>query len=653
MAIVKMNKFTLLTFESKKEELLTKIQSFSNVEFVNLQDENILGNNEVLQNLSKDDIDSKYAKYEENLSKAKFALEFLKNYMPKKSMIKAMQENRGILTLDELEKKVSESNWEKVYEKIKAKEEQLSALDAEVVRLEGEIELLTPFETLDTTFSSIKELKMSSHFIGTIARQYEETLLENLSNSYVEIISRSSNDINIFILTNKENEEEVSEVLRGYGFSAFKTEHTEVPMKLITDFKHKIEELKSKKFFIEEELAGFEEDIKVMELVYEYNNNKVIMEKAYSNFLKTETVVTIQGWNCVENNEELVSICEETLKGEYYLNFEDVKEEEIDDVPIKLKNGLLAKTFEQVTQMYSFPKYNEVDPTPLLTPFYLIFFGMMVADAGYGLIVFIASLVALKALNLSEEKRDFARFFFFLSIPTIAFGLMYGSFFGDVIKFKGIIDPTKDVNTILIASIVFGVIQIFFGLGIKAYSLIKMGKPLDAFYDVGAWMITLISVGIVGLSGMLGLSSIAKNIAIAAMVLGMAIIVLTGGRTEETKGAKIGQGLYSLYGITGYIGDLVSYTRLMALGLAGGSIAGALNLLISTLPGVAAILVGPILFILAHIFNLLLSLLGAYVHTARLQYVEYFSKFYEGGGKPFTPFKTSDKYVKIIKTKNN
>ena len=649
MAIVKMNKFTLLTFESKKEELLRKIQGFSNVEFINLQDENIIEKNEVLRGLSKDDIDSKYAKYEENLSKAKFALEFLKNYMPKESAIKAMQDSREILTLDELDKKVDESNWEEVYDKIKGKEQHLASLDAEVSKLEGEIELLQPFETLDTTFSSIKELKMVSYFIGTIAKQYEETLLQDLSNSYVEIISRGSNDTNILILTNKEAEQNVSEVLRGYGFSAFKTEHKEVPMMLIIDFKHKIEELESKKFFVKEELVGFEKSMKVMELVYEYNNNKVMMQKQYNNFLKTETIVTIQGWNIVENNEELKSICKQTLKDEYYLNFEEVKEEEIDDVPIKLKNGILGKAFEQVTQMYSFPKYNELDPTPFLVPFYLVFFGMMVADLGYGLIVLIASIFALKGLKLNEDNRNFAKFFLFLSIPTIAFGLIYGSFFGDLIKFKGLVDPTRDVNTVLILSLTLGVIQIFFGLGLKAYILIKMGKPLDAFYDSGSWMITLISIGVLALGPGMGLPKFISTIAIAGMIFGMIVIVLTGGRSEETKGARIGQGLYALYGITGYIGDLVSYTRLMALGLAGGSIAGALNLLIGQMPGIAAIIIGPVLFILAHTFNLLLSLLGGYVHTARLQYVEYFSKFYEGGGKPFAPFETSDKYIKIRK----
>ena len=297
--------------------------------------------------------------------------------------------------------------------------------------------------------------------------------------------------------------------------------------------------------------------------------------------------------------------------------------------------------------MYSFPKYNELDPTPFLVPFYLIFFGMMVADVGYGLIVLIASMLALKALNLDEDKRNFAKFFLFLSIPTIAFGLMYGSFFGDLIKFKGLIDPARDVNTVLILSLVLGIIQIFVGLGLKAYTLIKLGKPLDAFYDVGSWVITLVSIGVMALGPMFGLPKIVTTIAMVTMIFGMIVIVLTGGRSEESKGARIGQGIYSLYGITGYIGDLVSYTRLMALGLAGGSIAGALNLLIGQMPGIAAIVIGPILFILAHTFNLLLSLLGAYVHTARLQYVEYFSKFYEGGGKPFTPFKTSDKYVKI------
>ena len=646
MAIVKMNKFTLLTFESKKQKLLREIQGLSNVEFINLQDDEFLEKYEELKSLAKDDIDLEYSKYEENLSKAKFALEFLKKYVPKKSGLKSLQEEKLTLTLDELDEKVKASKWEESYNKAKEKEAELANLDSNITKLQAEIDTLIPWQDLDVAFSEIKDLKNTSYFLGTIAKSYEDTLLEELSNAYVEIISRSSNDINLLILSNKEDSENVSEVLRGVGFSAFKTEHKDVPMKLILEFKHQIEELQSKKFFIEEEIASFEEDLKKLELAYDYFVSKVERVKVSTNFLKTKNICAIQGWIAQEDNEELKSICSNTLKNDYYIEFEDVKEDEIDDVPIKLKNGELVSAFESVTGMYSYPKYNQIDPTPLLAPFYLIFFGMMVADVGYGLLVLIGAALALKFLKLDEGKKDFAKFFLYLSFPTIFFGAIYGSFFGDIITLPTqIIDTNKDVMTIVILSLALGVIQIFFGLFIKVYSLIRIGKAKDALLDPGSWIITLLSIGGIAAVKFLKLPNILGNIFIGTAIIGAILIVIGGGREEKSTGAKIGQGLYSLYGITGYVGDLVSYTRLMALGLAGGSIAGALNLLIHTLPGVAAI--GPILFVLFHIFNLGLSLLGAYVHTARLQYVEYFGKFYEGGGRPFKAFKVSEKYIKI------
>lgn len=647
MAIVKMNKFTLLTFESHKEELLRRLQGFAKVEFINLQNESIQEKHEVLKELSNDEIDSDNAKNEENLSKAKSALDFLTNYLPKKSGLKALEDDKELLTIYELESKVEKTNWIEIYNKVKLKEEELHNLESKITKLQGDIDILAPWIGLDTSFKSLEELNMTSYFVGSIAKQYEDELIQSLQDGYVEIISRNSNDINVLILVNKEKVEETLNIIRAYGFSAFKTEHKEAPLKLVTDYGAEIEELKSKIFFVKEEIASFEEDAKIMKLVYDYYFNKSARKKASINFLRTNNTVAIQGWTAVHNNEKLTELCKEVLGNEYYLEYIEVEEEEIDDVPIKLKNGLLNRTFESVTEMYSYPKYNEVDPTPLLVPFYLIFFGMMVADVGYGLVMLFAAFSAMKFINLSKKNKDFARFFLFLSIPTIFFGLIYGSFFGDAIKITGLINPTRDVNTILVTSIVLGVVQIFFGLGIKAYILIKANKKKDAFYDVGSWLITLISIGLFAGSSMLGWPSIVKYIAIAGLIFGSLVIILTGGRTEETKGAQIGQGLYALYGITSYIGDLVSYTRLMALGLAGGSIAGALNLLIAELPGIAAIVIAPILFVLAHVFNLLLGLLGAYVHTARLQYVEYFSKFYEGGGRIFTPFKASEQYMNL------
>ncbi len=648
MAIVKMKKFTLLTFESKKPKFLKEVQGLSNVEFINLQDEDFLEKYEDLKKLSKDNDEVECSKYEENLSKAKFGVEFFNKYVPKKSGLKALREEKLTLTLDELEEKVNSSNWIESYEKAKEKEAELVKLDSEITKLQSEIDTLTPWENLDIPLNELKTLRNTSYYLGTIAKGYEETVLQELSNCYIEIISRSTNDINLLILANNEYDEEISEVLRSIGFTTFKTEHADVPLKLILDFKHRIEELQSKKFFVQEEISVLEGDLKKLELAYDYFASKVERKKVSSNFLKTKNVCAIQGWVAEEDSEELKTICSKVLNDDYYIEFEDVKEEEIDTVPIKLKNGELVSAFESVTGMYSYPKYNEIDPTPLLTPFYLIFFGMMVADVGYGLIVLIASIIALKFLKLSDSMRDFMKFFFYLSFPTIFFGLVYGSFFGDAITmpFK-LIDTNKDVMTIVALSLALGVIQIFFGLFIKAYSLIRIGKAKDALLDAGSWIITLLSLGGIAAVKFLSLPSFLNTLFIITAIIGAILIVIAGGREEKSFGAKAGQGLYALYGITGYVGDLVSYTRLMALGLAGGSIAGALNLLIHTLPGVAAIIVGPVFFVLFHIFNLGLSLLGAYVHTARLQYVEYFGKFYDGGGRPFKAFKSSEKYIRI------
>ena len=639
MAIVKMNKFTLLSFEEKKASLLEKLQNFSEIEFINLQDEKVLEENEILSDLTKDSIDSEFAKSEENLSKVKFALEFLKSYVPPKSSIKAMKEGKKTLSASELEANVEKSDWEALYEKLKEKELHLSNLDNEKTRLEGENETLKPWEGLDCPFSEIRSLKVP-YFLGSVSNQYKEELVSSLGDSYVEIISCDNQDMYLLVITGDEKKEEVEEALRGFGFSSFKTEEADSPIKVIHTNMDRIEKINAEKFFIKEELQALEKEVETLEQVYDYYHNTNSRNVVATNFLKTDTMSIIQGWVAVSDNNDLEKVIKDSIGEDYYLTFEDVKEEEIDIVPIRLQNNAVNKSFETITEMYSMPRYDDIDPTPFLAPFFLLFFGMMVADVGYGLLLCIGSFIALKVFNLDNKQEQFAKFFFYLSFPTMVFGLIYGSFFGDLIPLPKLIDTNKDVNTILIMSIVFGVIQIFVGLAIKAYVLIRDGRAKDAFYDVGSWVITLVSIGLL-IAGF--------GFAKYTMIIGMILIVLTQGREAESVGAKLGGGLYALYGITGYIGDLVSYTRLMALGLAGGSIAGALNLIIGMLPGVALIVLGPVLFILFHIFNLGLSLLGAYVHTCRLEYVEYFSKFYEGGGKPFVPFKTLDKFINIKK----
>ena len=652
MAIVKMKKFTLLAFESQRAELLEKLQAFAEVEFINLQDNDFLESNEDFKDLSKEGLDSEYAECEEKLSKAKFALNFLKEYVPQKSGLQALKEGKVELTLKELEEKVLNSNWETIFDKVKEKEAEFNKLDNEKTKLQSTIDSLTPWENFDASFEDLESLKIPT-FLGSIPKQNEESLSSELENCYLEIVSSNNDETFFFVMCNTEQKEEIAEKLRALGFSQFKAEEKVTPLKTIHDSIDRMAKIDSEKFFIKEELADFDEEYKTLELVNEYYENMIVRKEATGNFLKTENVMVIQGWLAADDEKELINVVKKVAGDEAYLTFEDVKEDEYDKVPTKLKNNELCTCFESITEMYSTPKYDEIDPTPLLTPFYLLFFGMMVADMGYGLLMILATGFVLKKFKLDEGTRKFIKFFFYLGFPTIGFGAIYGAFFGDLIpSLPRLIDTNKDITTILILSIVLGAIQIFCGLGIKAYMLIKAGKPLDAFYDVGSWVITLISLAVV-LAGAFvgGVPSIVKNIAIVLMIFGMVVIVLTNGRGAGSKAAELGQGAYALYGITSYVGDLVSYTRLMALGLAGGSLAGAFNMIIGLFSSniVALILFGPLLFVFGHIFNLALSLLGAYVHTCRLQYVEYFGKFYEGGGRAFTPFKAEEKYINLKK----
>ena len=202
MAIVKMNKFTLLSFESKKEELLEKLQAFSNAEFINLQDENLLENNEVLKDLTKDKVDSDVAKWEEQLSKIKFAMLFLEKYVPKKSLIESLRQEKTSLSISEFQNKVLDSQWEEIYIKIRQKDDELSKLENERTKLKGSVQSLKPYETFDATLGCLKELDKTSYFLGSVASLYEEKFNSELNDCYVEIVSRNNQDTYFFALAN-------------------------------------------------------------------------------------------------------------------------------------------------------------------------------------------------------------------------------------------------------------------------------------------------------------------------------------------------------------------------------------------------------------------------------------------------------------------
>lgn len=214
---------------------------------------------------------------------------------------------------------------------------------------------------------------------------------------------------------------------------------------------------------------------------------------------------------------------------------------------------------------------------------------------------------------------------------------------------KAFINPGEQYQQLLILSIVFGIIHLFFALGIKAYMNIRDGKYLDALYDVGFWVIILVGAILYLVNMAIPMAPTAKTVATVLMVIGAVGIILTGEREANTIVGRLFGGLYSLYGISGYVGDFVSYSRLMALGLSGGFIASSINMMVGMLlpNGIVGLIAAAILFVGGQIFNLFIGALGAYVHAIRLTYVEFFGKFYEGGGKGFMLFRSSPKYINL------
>ena len=636
MAIVKMKKFKLFALEKDRKSLLKELQKFSYVHFVKTKEDD--------ESLKEIELNQDMTIIKEKSQKVKWMLNYFSKLFPKETKKEIDESSIKETLFVLLEQQASKYDFSNDYENLANISGEIDSNKEEIANLETYRKELSKWLNIKESLGNLKAFKTAKFFLGTVAKKNFEPLkdkLRNFEHTYIEEISDESSQINIMLLTSNTEEKELKNELKTYSF-------TETNFNFDTSFTEEYEKTKSR----EEELKKANEKLKekvekLLKLIpklliqKEYLDNALMRETVVSNFKATDTVNVIEGYIPLDMEEEFKKIVNKNSNKSNYLEIIEVDKDD-EEVPILLKNSGITGLFASITQMYALPKYNEIDPTAILSIFYWIFFGMMVADFAYGLILFILSGLALMFGRFDENKKKFLKFFFALSFSTMIWGLLYGSAFGDLIKLPTqVLDSSKDFMSIFILSIIFGAIHLVIALGIKAYILIKNGHFMDVIYDVFLWYLTLTSLIILLLAGRFGLSEFTKNIFIACAVIGMLGIVVFGARDAKTLVGRIGGGLYSLYGITSYIGDFVSYLRLMALGLAGGFIASAINIIVKMLvsKGILGIILGVVVFTLGQSFNIFLSFLSSYVHTSRLTYVEFFSKFYEGGGKAFKKFR--------------
>lgn len=647
MAIVKMNNFSLFTFDSEKESLLKELQKFGYVHFTDLNAEDSI----LEEGLSELEPSRKLEQIEKEIQNVEYTIDLFKKYDTRDTGIKKMIKGLDTYTYEELEEKANLFDYNENFSEVKKITREIEEIDQSNVKLKALKEELHPWRNLQFNINTFENYKLVEIYTGFIPTKLKPSLNEEfkeLEYSYIEFVNEIKGDSYFIAITPIEGDEYFEEILRTHSFSSINIPTESKPKDEIDKINLKLKENEVKKEEIKEKIDLLSKTLPDFEIVYEYLLNKKLRYASESKFQKTDKVNIIEGYIPKDKEDTFRDSVKSSIESPYFLEVEEA-ERDNDDVPIMLKNSKFAEAFESLTTMYALPKYNGIDPTPLLAPFFLAFFGMMVGDLGYGIILMLGTLFALKKFNLGKSQKLFIRFGFFLSFGAMAWGLIYGSFFGGIIPMKGLIEPSSEFNKLLIVSIIFGGIHLFYALGIKAYVEIRDGKPLAAVYDVGFWYLALMgSIGLL-LNFVIDVPSVVGTVSIVAMVVGMVGIVLTGGRDSDSIGGRLGGGLYSLYGITGYIGDFVSYSRLMALGLSGGFIAAAINMIVDMLfgLGIPGIVIGVIVFIGGQLFNLFLSALSAYVHASRLTYVEFFGKFYEGGGKGFKTFRNKSKYINI------
>ena len=562
MAIVKMKKFTLFAFEAERKRLLEELQRFG---YVNFSKSDPIEEFDYLKDVEVSTVGNNYV---EESTRIKWMIDYVGRFVEKEKGLSALKKGPVVYTFNELEKEANSYDYVPDFNELSEISKKIDSNNQKITAIDNSIKEISPWKSIKEPIedlNSFRKLKFIMGYLPTKSLEKFKTSIVDLKSTYFEEIDIVGRNSYCIIFTNQLEKEAVYENLRLNGFS-------EVNLEIKGVVSEEIQRLEDEKRILEEENSKLTDEIKKftvnhqkMQSIYEYYQNLSLRNTVVSNFKATDKLDIIQGYIPADKENNFKELLEKLSASKVYLEIEDAKKDD-PDVPIILKNNKIASLFESVTKMYALPKYDEVDPTFILSIFYWIFFGMMVADFAYGLILFVGSGIALMTLKFNESTKKFLKFFFALSFSTMIWGLIYGSAFGDLITLPTqILDSSKDFMTVLMLSLAFGGVHLAFGLGMKAYVLIKNGNPMDAFYDVFLWYLTLTTVILVIVGKVITLPSIVNTIAFYGMIVGMLGIIAFGARDSKSIAGRIAGGLYSLYGITSYIGDFVSYLRLMAL----------------------------------------------------------------------------------------
>lgn len=671
MAVMPMQRIGIYALKSRRKPILELIQRRGVVEIHAEKAEDAV--------FRQTDTAPAKARFENNTSTLQAALEALDKLEPEKKSLFAPLEGRTPIPLSRYEETAGAAGKTlRAASRVNALWKKCADDRAEILRLEAQIRMLEPWSRLDVSMRTTGTASTAA-FIGSFPAEYTEEALKaeiargapEIDGVAVEVLSAGTQQTCAFLLCHASNGAKLEAFLRSIGFTYPADRSKKPPQARMQDLNARIEKLRAEIDGAEAEIRTYAALRGAMQYTIDYFSMRIEKYDVLGRLWQSPHVFVITGYIPAESAPALEK--ELTEKFEAYVELETPAEDE--DVPVKLKNNAFAAPVEGVLESYSMPGRKEIDPSTLMAVFYYFLFGMMLSDAGYGLLMVIGCGIALaKFKNMEESLRKFLKMFLYCGISTVFWGAMFGSFFGDAVTVIGKTFFNADVPTptlwfapleepmrLLLFSFLIGVIHLFAGLGAQFYQLARQGLWKDAVFDVVFWYM-LVGGGILYLLSMqmfadmvsLGFTlpaAVGTAGAIAAGI-GAVGIVLTAGRESRSPFKRLLKGLYGLYGVSSYLSDILSYSRLLALGLATGVIASVFNqmgAMLGNSPAGVAVFV--FAFLVGHTLNLGINVLGAYVHTNRLQFVEFFGKFFEGGSRKFNPFSAKTKYFKITEEK--
>ena len=638
MAIVKMKKLRVAAMAERREELLQGLLRLGCVQLRAPTDEVWT---ERFRRCS-----SRHAEVRVQLTEVHTALEAVGRYGG------ADSKRRRAVSPDELLDEASAQQAQGICRRIEDSLRTLECLRSEAAHMKAQKETLQPWLTMDLPLerretAHVRICTLTASFVAEI--NGARAALSDTAAELYEIF-RDRRQVCCLLIFHKADEAAVWERLRPWNFATSPLpELTGTAAENIAALDNALKENQRAQAAAVKAIGAAEEERSALQLYADRLQAEAAAAAARGQMLTDGTVLFWEGWAPAENMEQVGAF----LDGEGCAwEAPDPAEEEYPEVPVRLKNHPLTRPLNVVTDMYVLPAYDGIDPNPLMAPFFVLFYGLMMADMAYGALMLAGAWFLRKKSRVGESLRNFADLLGLCGISTLIWGALTGSFFGDfparlarlirpdsTFALPYLFTPLTDTLMILVGSLVLGVIQIFTGMAVSVVKKCKDGHWQDAVWEEGAWWAILIG----GALAVLGIGSVGGVPVLLLVGIGMMLYGATRGRKGFGKVTGIIGAVYN--GVTGYFSDILSYARLMALMLAGAVIAQVFNTLGSVTGNIILFLA---VSLLGNLLNFALNLLGCYVHDLRLQCLEFFNRFYKEGGKPFCPLEIRTQYVDVI-----